>query len=122
MRRLLKYLVLVVVVVSVIGGTIRMDYQPAEDSIEKTGLYFIGRTPLESDLCFSRQHFTTPPTQMQVYDRKTDFIHQHNFEFVKEGNVCNVRTNAAILIRYINRHASLTEPAHMLALLRRLII
>lgn len=122
MRRLFKYLALVIIVVSLVRDTIRVDYHYNKDTIEKTGLYFIGIASSESDFCFSRQQLTTLPVQMQVYARKSNFVHQHNFEFVKEGNVHNVRISVTTLTRYINRHASLTEPAHILVLLRRLII
>ncbi len=122
MRHLFKYVALAIVIASVIGDAIRVEYHPYDESVDKKGLYIVSAISSESDFCLSRHQFTAPHTQVLAYDRKTDFIHQHNFEFVKEGAVCNVRMQCTVLVRYINKYSSLTEPAHILAMLRRLII
>lgn len=123
MKNLFKYLTLILVIVSVVAGTIRQESRHYEDADNIEQQPFLAGNPAsESDMCFSYGYSSTLPIQIKTDDRRSDYTHRHNFEFVKVGSVFNIRTKCLIQTKSINRYSSLTEPAHILSLLRRLII
>lgn len=125
MWKILKYLLPLLVVAAICGGTGDRVYDIQEHFMSETSLDAIGCqnsiSETESDLCLPRQITSGTNTNVQNAVRRTNTVQRSSLEFAKAGKIINTGikylTTNIILFR-----SALYEPASRLSALGRLII
>ncbi|MBR5299524.1 MAG: hypothetical protein IKU36_04640 [Bacteroidales bacterium] len=126
MKKLLKYLLFLVVTVAFWGSA---DKDVSSVSIEDIADMSIEDVSSHVDFSQTDYAFSLPrqtsfanSQRAQSSVRRTNSVHRSNTEFVKSGKVENAGLRFAIQAKSIIIHSSLIEPAHKLIYLGKLII
>lgn len=126
MKTVLKYLLPFVVAAAFIrGGDAPSTSTTAgylENLVENTAAFFLDDSSSDSHLWIPRQVSYSGPTRLQSGVRRTNTIQRNNLEVAKTGRIINVGVKYFIQKISIITQSSLTEPAHMLLSLGKLII
>ena len=125
MWKILKYLLPLLVVAAICGGTGERVADIQEDFMSEASLDAVGCqnsiSETESDLCLPRQITSGTTTNVQNAARRTTNVQRSSLEFAKAGKIINAGikylTTNIILYR-----SALYEPASRLSALGRLII
>lgn len=125
MWKILKYLLPLLVVAAICGGTGERVSDIQEHFMSEASLDAIGCqnsiSETESDLCLPRQITSGTNTNVQNAVRRTNTVQRSSLEFAKAGKIINTGikyfTTNIILFR-----SALYEPASRLSALGRLII
>ena len=125
MWKILKYLLPLLVVAAICGGTGERVADIQEDFMSEASLDAVGCqnsiSETESDLCLPRQITSGTTTNVQNAARRTTNVQRSSLEFAKAGKIINAGikylTTNIILFR-----SALYEPASRLSALGRLII
>ena len=125
MWKILKYLLPLLVVAAICGGTGERVSDIQEDFMSEASLDVLGCqnsiSETESDLCLPRQITSGTNTNVQNAVRRTNTVQRSSLEFAKAGKIINTGikylTTNIILFR-----SALYEPASRLSALGRLII
>ena len=125
MWKILKYLLPLLVVAAICGGTGERVADIQEDFMSEASLDAVGCqnsiSETESDLCLPRQITSGTTTNVQNAARRTTNVQRSSLEFAKAGKIINAG------IKYLTRNiiifqSALYEPASRLSALGRLII
>lgn len=125
MWKILKYLLPLLVVAAICGGTGERVADIQEDFMSEASLDAVGCqnsiSEIESDLCLPRQITSGTTTNVQNAARRTTNVQRSSLEFAKAGKIINAG------IKYLTRNiiifqSALYEPASRLSALGRLII
>ena len=123
--KILKYLLPLLVVAAICGGTGERVADIQEDFMSEASLDAVGCqnsiSETESDLCLPRQITSGTTTNVQNAARRTTNVQRSSLEFAKAGKIINAG------IKYLTRNiiifqSALYEPASRLSALGRLII
>lgn len=76
----------------------------------------------DSDICLPRQVSSMNSVRLQKSARRTGNVLRYTLEFVKSGKTLNAGIQDFVQRNSINSYSSLTEPAHRLSRLGKLII
>ena len=125
MWKILKYLLPLLVVAAICGGTGDRVPDIQEDFMNEASMDAVGCqnsiSETESDLCLPRQITSGTSTNVQNTARRTTSVQRNSLEFAKAGKIINTGikylTTNIILFR-----SALYEPASRLSALGRLII
>lgn len=124
MKRVLKYLILFIVAVAFFEAPDRVDISEhcvQDKMIENVEIStFLSET--DHDFCLPRQVSSSGLARLQSNTRRNDNIQRQSFEFVKSGKAINPNIIYFVQKITINTYSSLTDPAHLLACLGKLII
>ncbi len=125
MWKILKYLLPLLVVAAICGGTGERVADIQEDFMSEASLDAVGCqnsiSETESDLCLPRQITSGTTTNVQNAARRTTNVQRSSLEFAKAGKIINAG------IKHLTRNiiifqSALYEPASRLSALGRLII
>lgn len=125
MWKILKYLLPLLVVAAICGGTGERVADIQEDFMSEASLDAVGCqnsiSETESDLCLPRQITSGTTTNVQNAARRTTNVQRSSLEFAKSGKVINAGIKY-LTISTIIFQSALYEPASRLSALGRLII
>ncbi len=125
MWKILKYLLPLLVVAAICGGTGERVSDIQEHFMSEASLDVIGCqnsiSETESDLCLPRQITSGTNTNVQNAVRRTNTVQRSSLEFAKAGKIVNAGIKYLTISTIIFRSA-LYEPASRLSALGRLII
>ncbi len=126
MKSLLKYLIVIIVAAAFWN---RADGFVRTDSNEKAAVHHINEIQADSSISASESEFCPPrqasfanTTRVQSTARRTNCVHRNSLEFIKCGKIINAGQRYFIQRKSTIGHSSLTEPAHKLLALGKLII
>lgn len=126
MKKLLKYLIPVIVVAAFWNSTDNSTPYASEavladiSTIECTNYSSFSKS--QSEPCIPRQISLNNAHRVQSAARRATSIQRHSLEFTKAGKIINVGLRHAIKNNCSITYSSLTEPAQRLLYLGRLII
>ena len=125
MWKILKYLLPLLVVAAICGGTGDRVSDIQEDFMSEASMDVLGCqssiSETESDLCLPRQITGGTNTNVQNTARRTTNVQRNSLEFAKAGKIINAGIKYLTTNIIIFRSA-LYEPASRLSALGRLII
>lgn len=126
MRTVLKYLLPFVVAAAFIRGGDASAASTAagylDDLAENTAIFFLDDSDSDSHLWIPRQVSPSGPARVQSGVRRTNTMQRNNLEVAKSGRIVNAGVKYFIQKISIITQSSLTEPAHLLLSLGKLII
>ena len=126
MKRLLKYIFLIIVAAAFWSGeditahTFADDIQ--QESVFNKASVSTSVSATESEFCIPRQASFANTQQVQCSARRTNSAQRSNLEFAKSGKVINAGITYLIQKTSLITHSSQIEPAHRLLSLGKLII
>ena len=126
MKRLLKYLFLVIVSV-LFWNSADYSISPVSEDRQMAKCisdleYHANISAPDSQLCLPRQVSYSNVQRVQGSSRRTNVVHRNNFEFIKSGKEINADLRYLIQKKSIIIHSSLIRPSNRLLSLGRLII
>lgn len=119
MEKLLKYMILAIASVAVFIGLNRAHSVEAEVSaetfshIESVTCHSIVSSS-DSDVCIPLEEPNANPSRHQTNTRKSNNIHQHNFECVKSGKILDAGIIYFNQMHSVHDHSSLYQPDQLL--------
>jgi hypothetical protein len=126
MKKLLKYILPVIVVAAFAGSQDSAECRSAEGLPGDISIYAEAyQTTLsetESELCLPRQISFASPQQVQRTARRASSIQRNNFEFSKAGKVENAGLRYFIQTIFIVTRSPLADPVNILLAMGKLII
>ena len=126
MRKLLKYLIPLIVVVAFSGSTddsaVEVSKTPSVDASAMLDISHSSISSSEAEICLPRQISSASTPRVQNGVRRINSIQRNNIEFTKAGKVINSGIRYLVQNRSIIISSSLSEPACRLISLGRLII
>ena len=126
MKKLLKYLLLVIVAAAFFSGTegsVSVDTtEQCPDIFLYDEAFELSLSAPESELAVPRQVFFAHTHQVQSSARRTVNSHRNNLEFTKAGKLINAGIQYFVQNLTIVKGSSLSDPAQRLLCLGKLII
>lgn len=125
MKRLLKYLLPVLMAAAFLGCT---DDRESAVSLGTVADMTLGTethaavSSSEYDFLVPRPTSFTSAQRVQGSARRTGSVHRNSLEFAKSGKIINAGLRYFIQVKSLIAHSSLIEPAHRLLYLGKLII
>lgn len=126
MKRLLKYLLFLMVAAAFLGCADKNLPEVTASGIEDISFnsseYSTDLSPTDSEFNLPRQTSFANSHRVQSTVRRTNSIHRNNVEFAKSGKVINAGLGFFIRLQSLIIRSALAEPSHRLLCLCRLII
>lgn len=126
MKKLLKYLLPVIVAAVFAGGAEGAEHRCGDGLPDGASIYAeayqVTLSETESELCLPRQISAPGSQQVQSPARRTGSFQRNSFEFTKAGKVENAGLRYFIQTIFIITRSSLADPANILLSSGKLII
>ena len=126
MKRLLKYLLVLMVAAAFLGSADKSIPEVAAQAIEDISFnsseYTTDLSPTDSEFNLPRQTSFANSQRVPSTVRRTNSVCRNNVEFAKSGKVINAGLVFFIQLQSLIIHSALAEPSHRLLYLGKLII
>ena len=126
MKRLLKYLLVLMVAAAFLGSADKsipeVEAQAIEDISFNSSEYTTDLSPTDSEFNLPRQTSFANSQRVPSTVRRTNSVCRNNVEFAKSGKVINAGLVFFIQLQSLIIHSALAEPSHRLLCLGKLII